>query len=446
MNKPLDWAEYLNQIPGTFVSAGVETIQVFPLDGRVKNLVLIVSEHHPWVTSWRNLGIRVFCLEEQSGAPENNTAKLLLNSRTTAFMKTLDQPVSILMFKPDAESAQKLRQLGFNVIGCDPAAARRLENKLLFPAIARQACVQIPSTKKLLLDSENTLIRKPPLSPFPFICQFAKGFSGNRTFLVTSTEDWAALLKRFPNRYCRVSQKIEGDTWTVNACVFKDGFTLVSHPFLQETITIESTDGLPKRIGSAGNHWGEFSSEVARQTQGIAHKTGSVLHQKGFFGFWGMDIILEKDTGLFYAIEINPRITASTPVLTPMEMSGDAPPLIAAHLSTSMDLNWPWRNAPAAPNPGGQRIYRPGGLAIPRKLEKCDTGIYRFTGNNVKFLRPGWNPGNLENGECLVWKPQSTQYASESMRVVYRGSLASLPSLLPSTNSAEPPSSGYIAE
>lgn len=439
MNKTSDWIKQLSDIPGTLVSAGVETIQVYPFEGRVQNLALIVSEYHPWVTLWKNLGIRVFCLEEQSGVLENNTAKLLLNDQTIAFMKTLDQPVSILMFKPDAQSDQKLREQGFNVIGCDPTVARRLENKMLFPALAREAHVRVPSTKKLVLDTQNT---QPPLSSFPFICQFAKGFSGNRTFLVTSMNDWAFLLERFPNRHCRVSQKIDGDTWTVNACVFKDGHTIVSPPFLQETIIFESADRLPKRIGSAGNHWGEFSPEVARQTQDITRKIGSVLHQKGFFGFWGIDLILDKATGLFYAVEINPRITASTPVLTPIEMLGDTPPLIAAHVGISLNLNWPWTDAPASPNPGGQRIYRAGGLPIPQELAQCETGIYRFAENTVQCVRPGWNPASLEIDECLIWKPQTTRCASETMRIIYRGSSDSLPAFLESAACDEPLNSG----
>lgn len=426
------WVEQLRRIPGTLVSAGTETIQVYPFDGRIKNLVLIVSEYHPWVVSWRHLGIRVFCLEEQAGNPENNTGRLLLHEKTLAFMKTLPQPVSIVMFKPDAHSAQTLRDHGFNIAGCDPVLARRLENKLLFPDLAREAGVLVPSTRKIrLVIPKNNGLKSSPLPAFPFICQFAKGFSGNRTFLVTTIAEWQALMNRFPNRFCRVSSIVDGDTWTVNACVFKDGFILVSHPFMQETIVFPSSGGLPKRVGSGGNRWGVYSADAEKGTHDITRKIGAVMHRKGFYGFFGVDIVMDRGSGQFYAIEINPRITASAPVLTPMEMSGESPPLIAAHLGISMDRSWPWRDAPAAPMPGGQRIYRTGGLSIPQALEKCDTGVYRPAGDHTLHrVRNALHPGDLDAGELLVWRPATLRCASELMRVVYRLSSEPFPSFL----------------
>jgi hypothetical protein len=417
-----DWIQRIHSFSGTIVSAGVETIQLYPFGGVLKNLALAVSEKHDWVPYWRQQGLTVFCLEEHTGQPEKNTGRLLEHNDTLAFLKQCRQPVYVLMFKPDARSWNILKKAGFHVLGCHPSIARRLENKLLFPSIATASGVLLPETRPIAPDKTGRLPENPESRniSFPFVCQFAKGFSGNRTFLVNACDDWQSLVDHYQNRSCRISRLIDGDTWTANACLFKNGHVVVSPPFLQETLFWKPKDGLPTRIGSAGNRWGQFSDDVSRHVKRVVSSIGNSLFNKGFHGFFGVDLMCEYDTGKWVAIEVNPRLTASATVLTSFEQNGDAPPVAASHIAASLGMDW-FDAIPETPPAGGQRIYRPGGLPLPFASEQHLNGIYRWNGAELTDYRFSADPANLANNELFVWKPSRQDYFAENMRIIYRG-------------------------
>lgn len=420
------WLDVLSEVPGTLVSAGTESIQLYPMGGRIRNLALALAEFHPWIDTWKNMGLRVFCLNEEADIPAGNTGRMLLHESTLKFLASLPQPVHILMFKPDAESTSELEAAGYRVLGSDPVLARRLENKMIFPSIAQQAGVKIPETRELLIgadvqNSTNAL----PMCP-SFICQFAKGFSGNRTFLIRSVDDWQAVIARFAGRRCRVSRWTDGDTWTANGCIFRDGDVIVTYPFLQETRVFQPADGLPPRIGSRGNRWGHASYPFLDSIREVMMKLGKVLHAHGFLGFFGADLIISPDNQTVLAVEINPRITASAPVLTPLEMSDDTPPLIASHIAASLNLDWQWREMPVIPPAGGQLIFRPDGTLVPEILLDCKPGIYNLGGLSPEYLRDHFSPADLQTGEAIIWKPLTSNYSSEIMRIIYRGDPGSL--------------------
>lgn len=418
------WIDTIRAIPGTLVSAGTESIQLYPMDGRIDNLVLVLPEYHSWIDSWRTMGIRVFCLEEHADEPSDipggNTGRLLLHPRTISYLKSLPQPIHVLMFKPDADSTKALEANGFFVLGCDPVLARRLENKLLFPAIARDAGIEIPQTRPLLLGGNPRIGSGSLPMRAPFICQFAKGFSGNRTFVIRSEQDWSILNDRFSGRKCRISHWSEGDTWTANGCVFRDGSVIVTPPFLQETRFFQPPDGLPPRIGSRGNRWGGGPEAFFDGIRSAMRRLGTVLQQRGYRGFFGADLIVVPPDNRILAIEINPRITASAPVLTPFEMAGDNPPLIAAHIAASLDTTWPWMNSPQSPPMGGQLIFRPDGTPVPDRLRSAAPGVYRTDGINPDFDRSEASILQIQAGEYLVWKPPTSECSSEIMRIIYR--------------------------
>lgn len=415
------WIKQLKSLPGTIVSAGIETIQLYPFGGQLNNLALAVSEKHDWVEHWRQQGINVFCLEEHTETLERNTGKLLEHPKTLEFLALCPQPVYILMFKPDAQSWNTLTKSGFQLIGCHPSIARRLENKLNFPSIARSAGVLSPNTLHVKTDPAGRLPSNPENNTvsYPYVCQFAKGFSGNRTFYVQSDDDWQIIVDSYPNRSCRISRMIDGDTWTANACVFKNGSVVVSPPFLQETIFWQPNDGLPARIGSAGNRWGQYTSDIAEHVTNMVVSIGKTLLFKGFYGFFGIDLIRQKNTGTWYAIEVNPRLTASAPVLTAFEMNGEAPPIAASHIAASLGIEH-FDAAPATPPAGGQRIYRPDGLQSLFNIEQCQNGIYRWNGADLTDYRFSADPSDLSNNEMFIWKPSRHDYFAENMRVIYR--------------------------
>ncbi|HPQ39684.1 MAG TPA: hypothetical protein PLV45_04865 [bacterium] len=422
----------LNRVPGTIVSAAVESIQVFHFSGRLNSLAVAVGETHPWTDRWRAMGIPVFMPSRRTGDPTPvNTSQFLRNPETLAFLNTLKAPVRIMMFKPDAASHEFLTSHGFEVIGCDPGRARRLENKMHFPKIAARAELPLPPHHIVRIparpDRSSTIM---PPDTLPLICQFAKGFSGNRTFLIRSSRDWTAVCRHFPGRKVRISPYLAGDTWTANGCVMPDQTVIVSEPFLQETHVYlpDAVDQLPHRVGSRGNAWGQNPPEIIQPVTDAMHRLGRALHELHYRGFFGADLLAPlpgQNIGhgdmTLLGIEINPRITASASILTPLEMQIGTLPIMACHLAASLDLPGvitPGHPAEASLPPGGQWIIR----NTPPDSEwigAVQPGTYSM--NTAVPVEKDSLPEHLENGECLVWKPAPQTASAEHGRLIYRG-------------------------
>lgn len=419
MTQATEFWNTLNSVSGTFVSAACESIQLFHFMGALKNSATVTAVDDSWVARIRNQGNPVFCLDEVSNDIVNSTSALLRHPATIDFLATLPSPVRILIFKPDARTVSFLESNGFEVIGTAPSLARKLESKLLFPALASQSGLTIPETVEMTITEE--FHRSSPVDSmcFPFICQFAKSFSGNRTFLIRTPTDWKRICQHFQNRRCRISQIIEGDTWTANSCITNDGQVIVSDSFLQITRIVPDPDGLlPARIGSRGNRWGQVSSETRRMVTAAMKALGQTLYREGYRGFWGADMIITPEHELV-AIEVNPRITASACILTNIEMAADVIPLTAIHVAISMGLPVPGNVSTPEYPPGGQIIYRESGT-VSEQLNALATGIYSYQTGIFKPEPIELSTGSIPLDTFLFWRSPD-QSPSDTKRLVYYG-------------------------
>jgi len=448
----------LNALPGTVVSAAAESIQVFHFSGRLSNLAVVVADPHPWLNTWRSMEIPVFS-PEHSGVTDTEkgefaettggittTAQLLRRPATLDFLRTLPPPVSVLMFKPDAATHAFLAERGFRVIGCNPRLARRLENKMRFPKIAARAGLELPPYRETMIPRDASPGPLPMVPPF--IVQFAKGFSGNRTFLIRTPSEWMAVAKGFPGRRCRVSTWLPGETWTANGCVMPDGSVIVSAPFLQETRIYSLTSSaagnawLPPRVGSRGNVWGFTPTHPALTValDRAVGQLGTALYREGFTGFFGADLLVPENASTagtdvisVRAVEVNPRITASASILTPIETDLGDVPLMALHLAAAFgiegisgDGDWPGADRQNRTlMPGGQWIER--GITPDNAwVEAVNPGVYSLEPSASPFERgtPAGNTGpplTPPANSCLVWKPAVPTGSSERCRIIYQG-------------------------
>jgi len=415
----------ISSLPGTIVSAALDTIQLFHFNGKIRNLVLVTARKHPWIQQFqKRFDLPVFCLADKTDSQVVNTSQLLLAPETLTFLKSLPQPVRILMFKPDAQTRSRLAEHNIIILGCDPGLARKLENKLNFPDISRDAQLAIPEYKIIVLNKLKEEQDVFTIFSSPFICQFAKSFSGNRTFLVSSENDWHVLKNRFHARRCRISKYISGETWTVNGCILSGGKIAHSWPFTQKTrIFNDPEKNLPDRVGSCGNSWNSDNTEMHLKILEATNSLGKALAKRGYTGFYGADILESNTSDNFelLGIEINPRITASACILTHLEMAAGIIPVSVYHLAESLGLEM----MPHKPMPfeqsGGQNIYR--------SDEKNTDWMNRFTSeiykiNNGEFIkiRKGISADELNNSEILIWKSMNSN-SSELMRVVYNGDI-----------------------
>lgn len=416
----MNWIERIASIPGTIVSAAAETIHLIPLEGCLPNLALATTFQHPWIDAWRTVGIRTFCLEEHDAEPPATTADLLTHPSTLNWLSTLPQPIHILVFKPEDRVEQLLNKAGFHLLNPPAGLSRRLENKLNFPSLAAESGQDtIPYSFFTLTEKLQWAEISDLIGP-KIIIQFAKGFSGNRTYLVTSNEEFCAVRNRFPGRRCRLCAFREGKTWTANGCVMSEFQVVTRPPFLQITRFSESKDGMPRTIGSRGNLWAPPPKDIAQQITIAMEATGRMLGRYGFRGIFGADFLQIDREDRAIMVEINPRLVASIPILTPLEMIHGMP-LLAAHLLSFCADAFCEIDSPILPDRGGQLIFRGTDEGADGLSRDIGIGLYDFSDRNgFSRVSDDWSPSHVRGARCLIWKPptEKTMY-SERLRLVF---------------------------
>ena len=330
-------------------------------------------------------------------------------------------PCEFLVFKPEDRVEQVLRKAGFQLLNAPAGVSRRLENKLNFPALAAEAGQDtLPYSFFTLHEGLKPFEIFEVLGP-RLIVQFAKGFSGNRTYLVQNDAEFDAVSKRFRDRRCRICAYDDGVTWTANACVLSEFQVAVRPPFHQITRLSDYADGLPRTIGSRGNLWAPPEPSVSNQIQAAMEATGRMLGRYGFRGIFGADFLHSSRTGQSIMIEINPRLVASIPILTPLEMRQETP-LLAAHLLAFCAESFEYDiDSPTLPDRGGQLIFRGADEGADALTRIAESGVYDFS-NECGFQKvsDNWSPSHVRGSRCLIWKPpaEKTMY-SERLRLVF---------------------------
>ena len=417
-----EWLDRLKKIPGTIISISPETINVFPFEGLLDNLVIVVSHYHEWVDLWRNETVRVFCLGEIIDDPPQNTFQLLNHPKTTQFIHSLPAPHYILVFKNSAKIETWARQNHCCLLSAKSTVARPLENKLRLESIGSACKINCPSTRIVNLNSDTFSYCDLNPSEQPFIAQFAKGFSGNRTFLIHSENDFKLLVHRFKNRKIKTTSFIPGDTWTANGCVNREEIT-VDTPFLQVTRINPSREINLKTVGSRGNIWGTCPPDLIEKINTAMLKIGDYLRHKGFRGIFGVDFIWNETLKRLVLIELNPRIVASISARSSLKIKYGGIPLIARHILSFVDDYPKCLNVSDSPLlPSGQIIYRKGDQYLTRTFKT--SGIYHIErqGNRIdrlNFKIKSWRPSEISSEQCLLWQNSSLELMINHQRIIF---------------------------
>lgn len=413
----ITWRQMLSDLPGTIVSAAAESVHLHPFEGELPNLVLVTSFRHSWVSLLKQKGFRVFCLED-AGPPSFSTQDLLADPHTVAFLKQLPLPVRIFVFKPSIRLEELMESCGFQLLHPPSGLARRLENKLILDQIAARAHVNPVPGLLSVLDDDLDIRKIHRELGSRLVVQFAKSFSGNRTYRVDETEHLEALMRHFPGRRCRITRRVSGDTWTVNACVAGADDVLVTQPFRQITVFLPGNQDLPPTMGSGGNLFDPPPETLARKIQTAVQSVGSVLAARGFKGIFGADFLVSETGDSIFLIEINPRPVASLPLTTPLDIRAGASPLIARHIAAILGISDP-TDLPGPPIQAGQLILR-NEQDVPEWV--VSSGTYRLVpGEKPIRIRSEISPAALESDECLVWLPERpVRAAHEKLRLFFR--------------------------
>ncbi|HEX8705508.1 MAG TPA: hypothetical protein VF815_42130 [Myxococcaceae bacterium] len=238
-----------------------------------------------------------------------------------------------LMF--DERTEELARQLGLTV-GFPPAQLRhRLGSKVHTTQLGEQAGVpSVPHVLARVQSYEGLRQVAGVLGP-ELVVQLPFGNSGKTTWFISSEEDFlrhAALIAAEP--VVKIMRRIRCRQATIEACVTRQG-TLVG-PLMTELV------GFPELTSRRGGWCGNevfpvsassvLSAQLRRQALQATRALGERLRREGYWGYFGLDFLIDEDTGALYLGELNPRITGATLLTSLVARRRGEVPLLHFHL------------------------------------------------------------------------------------------------------------------
>jgi hypothetical protein len=308
-----------------------------------------------------------------------------------------------LMF--DQETERLAARLGLDV--CFPPARlrRHLDNKLTTTRLAEEAGVASVPHVLVGVKSYADLRRVArDLGP-DLVVQLPYGDSGNTTYFIASAADFrahASEITAVPE--VKVMRRIRCRPLTIEGCVTRHG-TLVG-PLMAELTGFRALT--PYRGGWCGNELAPacLGTELRRQAQTATIALGCRLGQVGYRGYFGLDFLLDRDTGALYLGELNPRMTGATPLTSLAAVDTGSVPLLLYHLLEWFavdyvvdvaEFNDRWVAPPCASD-WGLLIIEHTAQSAEVVTSAPVSGIWRLAENgDVSFVRPEFRPSAVMN-------------------------------------------------
>lgn len=301
---------------------------------------ILYSENSQLVVPIANCGIDIKNFPKPANSKAFNTAKLLQNPSLQDYIKRNTHEIpDVLVFKNDKKIQEVCKKLNYNLLNPDPSFAHYLENKVEFAKF-------VDSTQIFKQPDYQTFEKLEDVSYSnvsaefgrEFVVQFFYGHSGNCTFFIGNEAELQELQEKYPLRKGKVVKKIEGPTYTINACVTRLGVVIGG---ISEQITGVSALTSSKG-GTVGNDFTQrhltdgLRADLVLKTM----QFGEVLMKESYRGIFGLDIILDRDEDTFYLIEANLRQVMSCSYFSYLQRLSKNVPIMLWHTLELLNHNY----------------------------------------------------------------------------------------------------------
>lgn len=384
------------------------------LEKIIPNYHIVCIDYDDEVDCLIEKGVKVFCLEKEIGRKNIifRSSALLLNHRLVKeYIKKNSSdnfPPAVILFKPTLAAEKITRINQWTILNNSAGLSRELESKLNFLAIAKAAKVKIPEAD--IFDLRRVSFYELKKYYDHFVVQFGGGFAGNATFFIKNIAEYAKFfsnsLAKAANKQpllVKVSKFIKGTPVTVNACIAANKI-IIGKPCYQITGAKECTSNSST---TCGNDWGSLaiSSEALKEIENIAEKIGKYMEERNYKGIFGLDFVVDGENKNVYLIEINPRMVASVPFYTKLEIKSGQIPMLAYHILEFLGIDYNLQSTIYNLQSdifGAQLVIRN------KERNKCrvdgnlKSGVYLFKGDKLIFARKGYSTEDLRNKEEFV--------------------------------------------
>lgn len=278
----------------------------------------------------------IFCPEKKTSNIPKNSGHLLANKLVQKYiLKKAIKPPLIVYFKPSLKIDLLGKKLGYKLAGNPSQMAKRLENKMLFTKIIKENNLA-PIPKSKIYNKPHSLKLIENSFSYPFILQYETGWAGKSSHIINNKSELEEKISKSSSPI-KISQMLSGITLTNNCVITNNNKVIFSPPALQITGNPLLTK---QKLSTCGRSWDKkINEKVNEKINSITKKVGNYLVSLNYKGFFGLDFQLSE--GNVYLLEINPRLTASYPFYTFLELSENLMPLFAYHIASFIDLDLP---------------------------------------------------------------------------------------------------------
>ncbi|OGZ73825.1 MAG: hypothetical protein A2908_01290 [Candidatus Staskawiczbacteria bacterium RIFCSPLOWO2_01_FULL_38_12b] len=316
----------------------------------LKNFVIYSVKDTADLDALRNYA-KIFCLEEKFpkvAQKVHSTSYLLGNFGFQAFLNSRRTPFRLFFYQTTPPIVKKLEELHIDWIGNKPesfddvllkANFRHLVESLRLPYIPTLHFPKEEFLTKTFGDIYNLWQKPAVIQRGDFDVSGEQG-----TFFIRNKNDWQVAHKILSadQRYkeIQISPFIQGPSVSMLGCITHLG-VLTSTLQLQFIDVPEALCGqLPTGV-FLGHDWGfhPWNKEVEKTAQKITESIGEHLGKKGFKGIFGIDLIVDQETGEIFPLECNPRFTGALPVYSLMTINANKiPPLEFFHIMEHLNI------------------------------------------------------------------------------------------------------------
>lgn len=301
---------------------------------------ILYSENSQLAIPIADNGIDIKNFPKPSNAKSFNSGKLLEIPDVQKYIKQqAHQDPNIIVFKNDKKIVDVTNSNGYRLLNPSPSVARKLENKVEFSKFIES--IEIFTQPKYTIFEKFSDLDYSTVSKdfgIEFVVQFVFGHSGNSTYFIKNEVQLKELQRQFPLRQGKVTQKITGIPYTINACITRLGVVIGG---ISEQITgistLTSSEG-----GTVGNDFAQrhlsnyLRSDLIMKTS----QFGTILMKEGHRGIFGLDFVLDTETDTFYLIEANIRQTASCSFASYLQRDQRQVPIMLWHVMELLNHNY----------------------------------------------------------------------------------------------------------
>lgn len=358
--------------------------------------------------------------DDGDGSFERMNTRLLRDPGVQRFIAGKGPGGKALFLMHDAENEALARALGLEV--CLPRAAlrQRLDDKLTTTRLGDEAGIRsVPN----ILSPVRSYVMLRSLSEHlgpDLVIQLPFGDSGRTTFFVSTPSDYARhapAIEAAPG--VKIMKRIRCRQAAIEACVTRHG--VVVGPLATELVGFPELT--PHRGGWCGNEIapGLFAPAIVDAAADLTRRFGERLAVTGYRGVFGLDFLLDQDTGELFLGELNPRITGLTPLTTQIAGEIGCLPLLLLHLlewsglDYEIDLEELNQRFRSLPGTRGfcQLILKQTAEASGVVTHEPASGVWQLGKDGAaRFVRPAFAPGAIvAEDEALVVRTVNRGFA-----------------------------------